>query len=106
MVGTGTFLQGRVNGHTLVKHKAFAFPERLISRRFFKIFQDPAFKLINLFEADLLHVRRKLFASNAASAEHRDAFVFSWIEVFRNKGRKIAKLCNIWVYGSAKCAGF
>ena len=56
----------------LIEDEALALPQALLRGHGFQIFQDAALQVINLVEALLLQIGRRLLAANAAGAEHRE----------------------------------
>src|SRR5690606_15777232 len=60
------------NGDALVEDEAGAFPEAVLRRHLFEIFQDAALEMVDLVEALLLHEGGRLLAADAAGAVHGD----------------------------------
>ena len=63
--------QAVTDADPLIEDEAFALPQALFRRHFLKIFQDPALEVIDFFHAFSLQEGGRLFAADAASAEHR-----------------------------------
>ena len=62
--------QLRIEGGTVVEHEAVA--RVMVAAHFLEILQDAAVELINAIVADVLHVDRGFFATDAARAERHD----------------------------------
>ena len=62
------FLKLAVEGDTFVEHKAFTII--MLMSAIFEILEDAAFQLVDVLEADSLHVRPRFLAAYSACAEH------------------------------------
>ncbi|CSB58280.1 Uncharacterised protein [Vibrio cholerae] len=80
-----------------IKHIAIPFPQALLLRHFFKIFQDAAFKVIHLFKALLFQICGGFFTADPASTEHGDFLVLLRIKVFLYIVWKLAERLRFWV---------
>src|SRR4029079_7026498 len=72
--------------NALVEHKAFAAPHTISGREALKVAQDAAAQLINVLEPFRLEIGTRLFATDAAGAEHRDFFLPVVRKLARNVG--------------------
>jgi hypothetical protein len=93
-----------VNGDAVVENETFAFPETFFGWRFFEVFQNSAFELINFLETQLFHKRREFFAANSAGAEHRNPPMLARIKVLLDESRQIAELFDARIRRAAKRA--
>src|SRR5438105_2999077 len=79
------FAQAMAERHALVEHEAFAAPAALRLRHLLQISEDAALEVIDLCKAAREQMRARLFAADAAGAEHRDPAVFGGIELLCRK---------------------
>ncbi len=61
-----------VDSHARVEHETFTLPPVFCFRHFGEVFQYSALEVVDLFEAEFEHQRRRFFAADAAGAEHRE----------------------------------
>src|SRR3954469_7953969 len=65
----------------IIENEAFAAPTALCLRNFFKVFQNAALEVINLFKATRQQMGAGLLAADAAGAEHCDPAVLCRVEM-------------------------
>src|SRR3569623_419947 len=75
-----SFCQAVAERDALVEHETIAFPAALLLRNGFEIFQDAALEVEDVLESARQHIGARLFAADAAGAEHRDLGVARGIE--------------------------
>src|SRR5438445_7631432 len=78
----------------LVEDEALALPQALFGRYLLEISKDAALEVEHILEAERLDVSRRLFAANAAGAEHRHLAAFELRPVRFHPGREFAKACG------------
>ena len=76
-----SLLQFVIYRHAIVKNKTLALPLGISLRLLFKIFQYPALEVKHIFEAILLEVGRRFFATYAPGAEHRNFLMHFRVQV-------------------------
>ena len=76
------FFEAVADSNALVKDEAIAFPFAVFFVDGFEIFQNAAFKVVDVFKPMGEHVAGCFFAADAACAEHGDFFIFGRVEVF------------------------
>ena len=64
------FTELAIDGYAMVEHKTLALP--VIAAALFEVAEDPAVELIHVSKAFLLQQRRRLLATDAASAISND----------------------------------
>ena len=92
--------------HALVEDKAFAAPHTIGGRDALKVAQDAAAQLINVLEPFRLEIGTRLFATNAAGAEHRDFFLPVVRKLARNEVRKFAERTRARIASAFERADF
>src|SRR5580700_7693484 len=91
------FTQAMAEGDTLVEHEAFAAPAALRLGDLFQIFQDAALEVIDLGKALRQQQRARLFAADAAGAEHRDLRVRCRIKLLRDEALELTEAGNFGI---------
>src|SRR3954449_9536180 len=94
-----------VYAHALVKHKAFSLPKRRLRGNGLKVLQNAAIELKHLLKTELLHIRCKLLAADAAGAKHRNTLVPLGIELPSNVVWQLAELRRARINGLFERAG-
>jgi hypothetical protein len=92
--------------HALVEHEAFAAPQAVGGRNPFEVAQDAAAQLINVFEPFRLEIGARLFATDAAGAEHRDLFPPIARKSARDEVRKFAERTRARIASALERADF
>src|SRR5580692_4986198 len=90
--------------NALVKDEALAAPAALRFRYAFQIFQDAALQVVDLGKAARQQITRRLFAADAAGAEHRYPPMFCRIELAGGKILELPKAFDAGIDGALKGA--
>ena len=72
VIGAGREIM--VDGNALVENETFAAPQAVFLWRFFKIVENAAFQMRDVFNAFLAQEGDRFFTTDAAGAVHGDAF--------------------------------
>src|SRR4051812_27227841 len=75
----------------LVEDEALALPQAVLRRHLFEISEDAALEMEHVLETEGLDIGRRLFAANAAGAEHRDLVAIELVAMLFHPGREFAK---------------
>lgn len=94
-----------VDSNAFVEDIAIPFPLALLLRDIFEVFEDAAFKVINMFVSLLEHPCGGLLAADPSCAEHRDFLVDLGIEVFVDELREISEACDLRIDRALECPG-
>src|ERR1700748_976759 len=81
--------------NAFVEHEALAAPAALGLGNVLQIFQDTALEVVDLAEAAREQMRARLFAADAAGAEHRDLAVLLRVEIPRGELLELAERRNV-----------
>ena len=91
-----------VDRAAFVKHKAATVVVRSIG--FFKVFQDAAVQLVDVFQAFFAHQNGGLFTADTAGAKAHHGLVFQFIQVAAQCIRKFSELGDAPVHGVIETA--
>ena len=71
---------------------------------FFEVFENAAFELKNIFEAELLQIRARFFAANSAGAKNHNRLFLHALRQTLHRFWKIAEVRDAWIDGALECA--
>jgi len=102
----GVFGGGQVvvDADALIEDIAVAFPHALFSGDFFKVFEDAALKVVDIFKALVERPGGGSLAADASGAEHGDLFVDLGVVVAHDELWELAEAGDLWIDGAFKGA--